>query len=160
MTDGVFFDVCSFLFSVWTVCVFFSLYFDIGKPHQSFFHIVEDVMHIKWVHMVWNWLFVSVGCSTKKHIWNKCCSWNMMFFFMRLSFKNIFFVIGFEQKKTSNLLWRDHFLRSEYIFNEKVIFFWKFEKKNTVKLKKKDGKVLKWHVWTRKIQKWLCLNFN
>lgn len=134
MTDGVFFDVCSFLFSVWTVYVFFSLYFDIGKPHQSFFHIVKDVVYIKWVHMVWNWLFVSVGCLTEEHICNKCYSWNMMFFSWGCHSKIFSSLLGSSKEKQVTYC-EDHFFRSEYIFNVKVIFFRKFGKKTTVKLK-------------------------
>lgn len=83
------------------------------------------------------------------------------FIFKRLSFKKKFFVIGFEQRKTNNLLWRDHFLRSEYIFNEKVIFFRKFGKqKKYRRIQEKRQKSAKMTRVDEKNSKMVVLKFQ
>lgn len=116
MTDGFSCDVCSFF--VFGLFFFHQLYFDIGKPHQTFFHIVKDVVHNRMgSHGVK--LTFCIGRMFNESTCIKCCQWNMMFF-TNLSLKNIFFRHWIRMRRTRT---RTNNLYSEVVVLASRVFF-------------------------------------
>lgn len=93
------------------------------KLHHTIFHNAKDT-HIKYAHVVWNWLFVSVGCLHGKHVYQVLFVKNDVFL-TDLSLKTIESALFLEEHITSKCCGEADFAIS-YSSSEFLFLKWIF----------------------------------
>lgn len=128
--DWWFFVRRVFLFCFRFVFFFFNFILISANHIKHSFTSSKMLCTTEWVHMVWNWLFVLVGCSTKAHV--SSAATEIWCFLRTCHSKTFFFVIEFEweeQEQTTYIVKWSFFLASRVFFFVAGKYKWIFCRK-------------------------------